>query len=69
MDIREKKKSLESKSKIPRALKANISRNERNEVKKYREKIGYKITNNSRGVILLDNKIVTTFGMMKLPRK
>ena len=41
---------------MPRALKSKISRNERNKVKTYQWKFGYKITNNSREALLLDNK-------------
>ena len=41
---------------MPRALKAKMSRNDHKKGKKYQEKFGYKITDNSREVLLLDNK-------------
>ena len=47
---------MKAKSKIPRSLKAKISINARNKGKKDWEKIGYKITNNSREAILVDKK-------------
>ena len=56
MARRSRKQALESKSNIPRSLKAKMTRNYRNEVNKDRDKFGYKITNNYRREILLDKK-------------
>ena len=39
---------------MPIYLKANISRNERNKTKKYREIFGYNIPKNYREALLLD---------------
>ena len=46
---------LEAKSKMPRDLKANISINGKNYVKKDWEKFGNKIPNNFREAFLLDD--------------
>ena len=56
MARRSSKQALEAISKIPRSIKAKISRNERNKVKKDWEKFGYNIPNNSRKALLLDKK-------------
>ena len=45
---------MKAKSNIPRYLKENKSRNEHNKGNKDWEKSGYKITNNSSEVLLLD---------------
>ena len=47
---------MESKSKMPRALKAKMSINKRNKVKKDRENFGYKIPQNYTEALLLDKK-------------
>ena len=52
---RSSKQELEAKSKMPRDLKAKISINEQNYVKKDWEKFGNKIPNNFREEFLLDN--------------
>ena len=41
---------------MPKDLKAKMSKNERKKGKKDWEKFGYKVPNNSRGALLLDNK-------------
>ena len=47
---------LEDKSKMKISLEANTSRYKRVKGEKGWKKCGYKITNNSREVLLLDNK-------------
>ena len=47
---------MKDKSNIPRDLKAKISRNCCNKVKKDWDKFGYKIIKNSREALLLDMK-------------
>ena len=54
MDVRERNQALEDKANMKRSLKANMSINQRNKIKKDWEKFGYKITNNSSEVLLLD---------------
>ena len=54
MDRRAMKQAFKEKPKISRALKSKMPRNDHNKGKKYREKFGYKITNNSRKELLLD---------------
>ena len=56
MDKRERIQLLEDKSKMKIALEANMSRDERVKGEKGWKKFGYNITNNSREVLLLDNK-------------
>ena len=51
---REGNQSLKAKSNIPRYLKVKMSRNYHNKINKNVEKIGYKIPNNSREVLILD---------------
>ena len=53
---REKNQGLESKLNMSGYLKAKMSINERNKVKKDQEHFGYKITNNSREALLLYKK-------------
>ena len=67
MTIRTRNQSLESKSKIPISLKAKMSRNKRNKVKKDLEKFGYKIPNHSREALLLDKKNGKPCGLIPLP--
>ena len=69
MDGMSRKQALEAKLKIPRVLRANMSRNESKKVKKDREKFGYKITNNSREALFLDKKMGTRFGLLPFPRR
>ena len=52
---RSSKQELEAKLKMPRDIKANISINERNKVKKDWDKFGNKISNNFRKAFLLDD--------------